>query len=239
VVVTFDGTEVKLYTNGQRLFTLADRRFMRSRVLRVFLGGQDEGDQAVYLAGLRITAGATAPMVLAAGRSERFNARTGNPAPEVTSVATGQSPTPAPRTIALSAMSATGLLRALAPASRTIPLAGITAAGAQGSGASPSPRTIALGEVLATGPIIAVKAPSRAIAGLPGTTDGPAAPVPRTIPLAGVTGSGGGGMAYVPVPRSIPLAGFSAAGNGERAINIVPRTINLPAATATGSGKTP
>ena len=43
VVVTFDGTEVKLYTNGQRLFTLEDRRFMRGQVLRVFLGGQDDG----------------------------------------------------------------------------------------------------------------------------------------------------------------------------------------------------
>ena len=69
VVVTFDDTEVKLYTNGQRLFTLADRRFMRGQVLRVFLGGQDEGDQAVYLAGLRISAGATAPMVLARQQS--------------------------------------------------------------------------------------------------------------------------------------------------------------------------
>jgi len=66
VVVTFDSTEVKLYTNGQRLFTLADRRFMRGRVLRVFLGGQDEGDQAVYLAGLRITAGAAPPVFAAA-----------------------------------------------------------------------------------------------------------------------------------------------------------------------------
>ena len=90
VVVTFDGTEVKLYTNGQRLFTLEDRRFMRGGVLRVFLGGQDDGDQAVYLAGLRILAGAYPPVVVAAGRSERFNARTGNAAPEVTSVATGQ-----------------------------------------------------------------------------------------------------------------------------------------------------
>lgn len=50
VVVTFSGTTVKLYANGRRLYTL-DKQFVRGRVLRVWLGGQDEGLNAVYLAG--------------------------------------------------------------------------------------------------------------------------------------------------------------------------------------------
>ena len=58
IVASFSGETVKLYTNGRRLYTLTERRFARGRVIRVFLGGQDDGDQAVYLARLRVTAGA-------------------------------------------------------------------------------------------------------------------------------------------------------------------------------------
>jgi len=58
IIASFEGNTLKLYTNGQRLYTLADRRFARGRVLRVFLGGQDDDEQAVYLARLRIAAGA-------------------------------------------------------------------------------------------------------------------------------------------------------------------------------------
>jgi dihydrofolate reductase len=54
VAVSFEGGTVKLYTNGTRLYTLADRRFVRGKVLRVFLGGQDDAKQAVYLAALRV-----------------------------------------------------------------------------------------------------------------------------------------------------------------------------------------
>jgi hypothetical protein len=53
--VSFEGSTVKLYTNGRRLYTL-DRKFARGRVLRVFLGGSDGAEGAVYLAGLRIAA---------------------------------------------------------------------------------------------------------------------------------------------------------------------------------------
>ena len=53
VGVSFEGSTVKLYTNGRRLYTL-DRKFARGRVLRVFLGGSDEAKGVVYLAGLRI-----------------------------------------------------------------------------------------------------------------------------------------------------------------------------------------
>ncbi|HSE53169.1 MAG TPA: hypothetical protein VLB00_13330 [Gemmatimonadales bacterium] len=53
VNVSFEGSSVKLYTNGRRLYTL-DRKFARGRVLRVSLGGTDAADGVVYLAGLRI-----------------------------------------------------------------------------------------------------------------------------------------------------------------------------------------
>jgi hypothetical protein len=46
-----------MYTNGIRLYTLADRLFVRGKVLRVTLGGQSE-ENAVYLARLRVAAGA-------------------------------------------------------------------------------------------------------------------------------------------------------------------------------------
>jgi hypothetical protein len=45
---------VKMYTNGRRLFTLTERKFVRGRVLRVSLGGQDDDKYAVYLSRLRI-----------------------------------------------------------------------------------------------------------------------------------------------------------------------------------------
>ena len=65
VVAVFQGPTVRLYTNGRRMYTL-DRTFARGRVLRVFLGGQDDNTQAVYLAWLRIGAGAVSPGVVAA-----------------------------------------------------------------------------------------------------------------------------------------------------------------------------
>lgn len=59
-----DGT-LRLYTNGQRNFTLADRRFIRSRNLRVFLGGQRSDQQPVYLARITVTEGAPTGSVIA------------------------------------------------------------------------------------------------------------------------------------------------------------------------------
>jgi hypothetical protein len=61
VTASFDGTTVKLYTNGRRLYTLTDRRFVRGKVLRVFLGAQNDTDQAVYLAKLRIATNSPPP----------------------------------------------------------------------------------------------------------------------------------------------------------------------------------
>ena len=60
VTMSFEGNTVKLYTNGKRLYTL-DRRFARGRTLRVTLGAQDDADQAMYLAKLRIATNAPPP----------------------------------------------------------------------------------------------------------------------------------------------------------------------------------
>ena len=67
VGVSFQGTTVKLYTNGRRLFTLTERQFARKRELRMFLGGQDDGTNAVFLVALRIATGA--PMTVAGGEA--------------------------------------------------------------------------------------------------------------------------------------------------------------------------
>jgi hypothetical protein len=61
VTASFEGNTVKLYTNGRRLYTLTDRRFARGRTLRLSLGGQGDGDQAVYLASLRIATNSPKP----------------------------------------------------------------------------------------------------------------------------------------------------------------------------------
>ena len=66
LVVVFQGTQIKLYTNGRRLYTL-DKQFARGRVLRVALGGADEGLNAAYLASFRIGLGAASPTVIAGG----------------------------------------------------------------------------------------------------------------------------------------------------------------------------
>ncbi len=66
LVWEFNGTKINLYTNGRRLYTL-DKQFARGRVLRVWLGGADEGLNAMHLASLSILDGAVARSVIAAG----------------------------------------------------------------------------------------------------------------------------------------------------------------------------
>jgi hypothetical protein len=61
VTMSFEGNTVKLYTNGRRLYTLTDRKFARGRTLRIALGAQDDGDQAEYLAKLRIATNSPKP----------------------------------------------------------------------------------------------------------------------------------------------------------------------------------
>jgi hypothetical protein len=56
VEASFEGTAFKLFTNGRQILDLPNKRFARGRVLRVFLGGQDDDRHAVYLSKLRIAA---------------------------------------------------------------------------------------------------------------------------------------------------------------------------------------
>ena len=60
VSLSFEGNTIKLYTNGRRLYTLS-RAFVRGKLLRISLGAQNDTDQAVYLAGLRIATNAPPP----------------------------------------------------------------------------------------------------------------------------------------------------------------------------------
>ena len=60
VVAVVQGPTIRLYTNGRRHFTL-DKQFVRGPVLRVSLGVDRERQDPVYLAGLRILAGAFPP----------------------------------------------------------------------------------------------------------------------------------------------------------------------------------
>ena len=59
--VSVVGNTLKLYTTGREVLNLSNRRFARSRVLRVFLGGQDDKEQAVYLARLRVATNSPPP----------------------------------------------------------------------------------------------------------------------------------------------------------------------------------
>ena len=61
-----DASGMKLYINDKVLASLPDRKFAHGRVLRVSLGGTDEGDHAVYLSRLRVAE--VQPGVVAAGQ---------------------------------------------------------------------------------------------------------------------------------------------------------------------------
>lgn len=61
VQVMVDGEAFQVYTNDELVADWPNRKFVRGRVLRVFLGGQDEFERAVYLSKLRIATNAPAP----------------------------------------------------------------------------------------------------------------------------------------------------------------------------------
>lgn len=65
LVFEINGTTIKLWTNGRRLYTL-DKQFVRGRVLRVWLGGES-ATNPMYLAGLRVGTGPASAGVIAAG----------------------------------------------------------------------------------------------------------------------------------------------------------------------------
>ena len=89
-----DGT-LRVYTNGRRMFTLQGRRFSRGRVLRVFLGGQDAGPQAVHLARVRVATGPPATVIATATPTAAPVAGIAAPAP-VAAPAVAAEPAPAP-----------------------------------------------------------------------------------------------------------------------------------------------
>ena len=219
IIASFEGNTLKLYTNGQRLYTLSDRVFARGRVLRVLLGGKDE-EQAVYLARLRVAAGA-ASTVVATQQSSLVTTTTspsggtisavGAAAPAATITPLPAAPPPASAgavnqgpVVTRQSSSRTGVLPETSLAPRTIMLAGFTAAGGFGPLA---PRTITLSGFTAAG--------------------GFASSAPRTVTLSGFTAAG---LFSNLAPRTISLSGFAATGGS----SLAARTFTLTGFTATG-----
>jgi neutral ceramidase len=101
VVAVVQGSTLRLYTNGRRHYTLT-KQFARGRVLRVWLGGVDDQTGAIYLAGLRISAGSAAPGPIAANPPQPPAPPTAQPQPPPGQPVTppapppGQPVTPAP-----------------------------------------------------------------------------------------------------------------------------------------------
>ena len=58
---SFDNGTFKLYLNGQRVLNLPERKWARTRGIRIDLGGQDDDKEAVYLAKIRIATNSPKP----------------------------------------------------------------------------------------------------------------------------------------------------------------------------------
>ena len=65
ILASFESGTLKLYTNGVRLYTLTDLRFVRGQDLRVFLGGENDQKGAVFLARVRVAEGAATVEIIA------------------------------------------------------------------------------------------------------------------------------------------------------------------------------
>ncbi len=76
---TFRGDELTVYTNAQLLYTLPNRLFIRGRRLRVFLGGQNDTDRAVYLARVRVASGVGASSTVASGSTQPAGSSAASP----------------------------------------------------------------------------------------------------------------------------------------------------------------
>lgn len=61
VRVSVDGTTIKLFTNGREVLNQGGKTFARARVIRVFLGGEDDKENAVYLVKLRVATNSPPP----------------------------------------------------------------------------------------------------------------------------------------------------------------------------------
>lgn len=182
IVLIVQGDNMTLLTNGQQLFSLTNRKFARNNFLRVFLGGQNDTDRAVYLARMRVIA--NSPVGPLAG---------GTPPASFSSVSS--------RSISLAGFAATETT--LAVASRTLPLTGFAAAGT----APVASRTLSLAGFTAAGLAVLVSSRTITLAGF--AAGGAAAIASRAIALAGFTADG---FAATIASRTITLAGFRADG---------------------------
>jgi hypothetical protein len=224
LVWEFNGTTITLYTNGRRLYTL-DKQFARGRVLRVWLGGADEGLNAVYLAGLRIGVGGASPSVIAGGSApgaESVSSSAASQASSSSSVvvrAPGPQPSlPVPQpssplpptnpavTSGLAGTSASGagttsrVNKFLPPPPRTIGLSGFSGTGVLHQVA---PRIIVISGFSAAGGFVPIAPRNLSVSTMTATAP------PRTVALTGFAAAGSfptGG------PRSLTLAGWSAVG---------------------------
>jgi len=58
---SFDGTNFTIVTNGKTLYTDPNRKFVRGRSIRFSVAGQDEHENAMYIARLRIATNSPPP----------------------------------------------------------------------------------------------------------------------------------------------------------------------------------
>lgn len=101
VQIAFDGPGMKLWTNGVRLYNLPDLAFRRSTVLRVYLGGLDDGERAVYLAKIRVAGGGPASPTVAAGQTGGAPGQAAPTAPAAAAAPPGKTGTPYPLNISV------------------------------------------------------------------------------------------------------------------------------------------
>lgn len=237
IVASFEGETFKLYTNGRRLYTLTERRFARGRVLRVFLGGQDDGDQAVYLAKVRVLAGA-ATTIAATGQAASTGTLVTNQSGDAIRAA-GSGAAPATTTTSTSTPATSVMPRTSAGATNTGPVTTTAATSPVtetrvGLFAPPAQRAIRVAGFIASG---VSPAPSRTVQ-LSGFLAGGTPPidVSRTLRLTGFTAVAGEQPA---AQRTVRLTGITAAGQGTtELLGPAPRTIRLPGYT-TSAGVVP
>ena len=125
VGVSFMGGTLKIYTNGQRVVSLTDQKFVRNRLLRVWLGGTEAGSESVYLKRIRV-AGVT-PAELASPTSPLPVVGAGGSTTSSSSAATGSPDAPAPQSVVL--MPAISGSASATPVTATWPMAMFAEAG--------------------------------------------------------------------------------------------------------------
>ena len=222
VVLAMQGETLKLYTNGRLMYTQSNRKFVRGRVLRVFLGGQDDGPNAVHLATLRVVDGVAAVGPVVAG---------GAPAGANPTGASAGAPAPS----------------ALPPSSNPVPNVGSgsgTATSTSGLTGTGTTGTVSGVPVTTSGPATAVAPASQTPTVTANSPAAASGPVSRTNPAA----SSSTALFAPAAPRTITLSGFSAAGiriasptitmpvyvAAGLVTAVAPRTVVLPNVTSAG-----